>query len=87
MFHRFREEEPTEEDFEALGSNKDYHIDLTPKVILSYGKMASLLKDIGIYSVLSLKPIDIHGAYSGRMKRIGRVRVLFGYEVASQFFR
>lgn len=75
LFGRFRDEEPTEEDYEALGSNNDYHIDLIPKVILSYGKMASLLKDVGVYDDLTLKPIDMHGAYSGRMKRVGKVGI------------
>ena len=73
LFNRFREEEPTDEDFEALGSNKDYHIDLIPKVIVSYGSMASLLKKVGIFDQLPLKPIDMHGVYSGRSKRICRV--------------
>lgn len=37
--------------------------------------MASLLKDVGVYDDLTLKPIDIHGAYSGRMKRVGKVGI------------
>lgn len=75
MFSRFREEEPTDEDFEALGSNKAYHIDLIPKVIVAYGSMARLLREIGVYDSLELQPIDLHMAYSGRSKKIGRVRL------------
>lgn len=75
MFSRFREEEPTDEDFEALGSNKAYHIDLIPKVIVTYGSMARLLREIGVYDSLELQPIDLHMAYSGRSKKIGRVRL------------
>lgn len=75
MFSRFREEEPTDEDFEALGSNKAYHIDLIPKVIVAYGSMARLLREIGVYDSLELQLIDLHMAYSGRSKKIGRVRL------------
>ncbi|KAK8830888.1 hypothetical protein WA577_003589, partial [Blastocystis sp. JDR] len=73
LFSRFREEEPTDEDFEALGSNKAYHIDLIPKVIVAYGSMARLLREIGVYDSLELQPIDLHMAYSGRSKKIGRL--------------
>lgn len=73
MFRRYREEEPTEEDFESLGSNKDYHIDLVSKVILSYGKMMNLFEEIGIVDKLAFGTINLHMAYSGRNKRVYRL--------------
>lgn len=76
LFSRFREEEPTDEDFEALGSNKAYHIDLIPKVIVTYGSMAQLLREIGVYDNLELRPIDLHMVYSGRLNKIGRVAII-----------
>ena len=76
LFERFREEEPTDEDYEALGSSKDYHIDLIPKVIVSYGSMASLLKEVGVFDKINFKYIDLHVAFNGRTKRIGKVGVL-----------
>lgn len=70
MFERYREEEPTEEDFELLGSNKDYHIDVIPKVFLSYGKVMGILQDVGILEKLNFQKISTHMAYSGRNKKI-----------------
>ena len=72
LFQRFREEEPIDEDYEALGSNKDYHVDLIPKVLLSYGLMASLLKDIGVYDKLEWESVAPM-VYSGRNKRVYRL--------------
>ena len=72
LFQRFREEEPIDEDYEALGSNKDYHVDLIPKVLLSYGLMASLLKDIGVYDKLEWESVAPM-VYSGRNKLVYRL--------------
>ena len=41
--------------------------------------MASLLKELGVYEQVVMKPIDIHGVYSGKLNRVVKVLIKFEY--------
>ena len=47
---------------------------MVPKVIVKYGSMAKLLKTVDAYDRLSLRSVDLHMAFNGQTKKVGRVR-------------
>ena len=43
LFQKFRGAEPTEAQFNELGSNRDFNVDLIPKFLLSCGNLVKIL--------------------------------------------
>jgi Rab GDP dissociation inhibitor len=54
-------EEPPKEFFDALGSNRDYNIDLVPKFIMANGRLVKILVHTDVTRYLDFKLIE--GSY------------------------
>ena len=58
LFQKFRGAEPTEAQFNELGSNRDFNVDLIPKFLLSCGNLVKILLHTKVTAYLGFKVVD-----------------------------
>lgn len=61
LFTKFRGQKPTEEEFQELGQNRDFNVDLIPKFLMSCGNLVKILLHTKVTAYLGFKVVD--GSY------------------------
>ena len=73
MFKKFRDREPTKEEFERLGQNRDYNVDLIPKFIMACGNLVNMLLLTKVTNYLDFKQIEGSYVFNGKNKTVSKV--------------
>lgn len=73
MFKKFRDREPTKEEFERLGQNRDYNVDLIPKFLMACGNLVNMLLLTKVTNYLDFKQIEGSYVYNGKNKTVSKV--------------
>ena len=68
MFKKFRDREPTKEEFDRLGQNRDYNVDLIPKFLMACGNLVNMLLLTKVTNYLDFKQIEGSYVYNGKNK-------------------
>jgi len=58
LFKKFTGKEPTKEEFEKFGSNRDFNVDLVPKFLMASGELVKLLIHTKVTRYLDFKVVD-----------------------------
>lgn len=73
LFKKFKEREPTKEEFAKHGSNRDFNVDLVPKFLMASGDLVKLLIHTKVTRYLDFKVVD--GSYVAKGKSRKRFTV------------
>mmetsp|Transcript_23793 Transcript_23793/g.34719 ORF Transcript_23793/g.34719 Transcript_23793/m.34719 type:complete len:477 (-) Transcript_23793:176-1606(-) len=73
LFQKFRDRKPTEEEFKALGSNRDFNVDLIPKFLMSCGDLVKILLHTKVTAYLGFKVVDGSYVMKGQKKKPGKL--------------
>ena len=73
LFKKFKDREPTKEEFATLGQNRDTNVDLIPKFIMATGNLVTMLLKTKVTNYLEFKQIEGSYVYNGKNKTISKV--------------
>ena len=73
LFKKFRDREPTKEEFERLGQNRDYNVDLIPKFLMACGNLVNMLLLTKVTNYLDFKQIEGSYVYNGKNKTVSKM--------------
>ena len=73
MFKKFRDREPTEDEFARLGQNRDYNVDLIPKFLMACVNLVNMLLLTKVTNYLDFKQIEGSYVYNGKNKTVSKV--------------
>lgn len=69
LFLKFKKREPTKEEFEKYGSNRDFNVDLVPKFLMACGELVKLLIHTKVTRYLEFKVVDGSYVAKGQSKK------------------
>lgn len=73
LYKKFHNREPTKEEFDRLGQNRDYNVDLIPKFLMACGNLVNMLLLTKVTNYLDFKKIEGSFVFNGKNKTVSKM--------------